>query len=54
MREYRRRFEILASQGPGIPDHFLKSNFTNGLQMDIKAELRLIKPIALIRIMETT
>lgn len=52
MREYQRRFEILAAPLNDMPEHVLESNFINGLKRATKAEIRQHQPKGLGRIMD--
>ncbi|GMN31282.1 hypothetical protein TIFTF001_003189 [Ficus carica] len=52
VREYRRVFESLASPSLKLPEHVMESTFINGLLPDIRAEVRMLKPEGLARIME--
>lgn len=52
VRDYRRQFEILAAPLTELSEQVLESTFVKGLKPDIKAEIRLMKPEGLGRIME--
>lgn len=45
-------FELLASPLLDVPKHVLENNFINGLRLEIRAEVRMMKPIGLARLME--
>ena len=42
--EYRRSFELLSALFPDLPETVLENAFVNGLQEEIKTELRLWEP----------
>ncbi|XP_052185288.1 uncharacterized protein LOC127796925 [Diospyros lotus] len=44
VKEYRQCFEALASPLENLPEAMLDGHFINGLQPDIKAELRVLRP----------
>ncbi|XP_024017591.1 uncharacterized protein LOC112090471 [Morus notabilis] len=54
VREYRRQFEMLAALLAEIPEQVLESAFVNGLKPEVRAEVRMMKPNGLGRIMEFT
>lgn len=51
VREYRRKFKVLAAPSLIISDDVLESNFINGLKAPIQAEVRMLKPRKLGHIM---
>ena len=53
VRDYRRDFEVLASQVTKLPDSVLEGCFVNGLKPEIRAEIRMMQPGTLGRIMDT-
>lgn len=52
VREYRRRFEQMASTLDDISKQVLESTFINGLRSDIRAELKVLGPTGLEKAME--
>ncbi|EXB38291.1 hypothetical protein L484_013924 [Morus notabilis] len=52
VRDYRRQFEILAAPLTELSEQVLESTFVKGLKPEIRAEIRLMKPERLGRIME--
>ena len=53
MAEYRRDFEFMSASMAGLLDEVLESTFVNGLKPEIRAEVRVLKPVGLGPIMET-
>ncbi|XP_062085608.1 uncharacterized protein LOC133791705 [Humulus lupulus] len=53
VKEYRTKWEILASRVPDVLEHILEGSFMRGLKDDIKAVLHILQPIGLAQIMET-
>lgn len=51
--EYRRKFEVSAASLQDIPEEVLEGIFANGLKAEIRAKLRLLKPVGLTEIMDT-
>lgn len=52
VREYRRQFEMLATHMTDIPDSVLEGSFVNGLKQEIRAEVLMMQPNGLARIMD--
>ncbi|EXB74477.1 hypothetical protein L484_026170 [Morus notabilis] len=52
VRKYRRQFEVLAAPLRDVSEQVLESSFVNRLKPEVRAEIRLMKPIWLGRIME--
>ena len=50
--EYRRNFELLSALFPDLPETMLENAFVNGLQEEIKTELRLWEPKGLSWVMK--
>ncbi|XP_062108212.1 uncharacterized protein LOC133819070 [Humulus lupulus] len=53
VKDYRVRWEVLASRVPDIPEHILEGSFMRGLKDEIKAALHILQPIGLAQIMDT-
>jgi len=53
MREYCLLFETLAALVGEIPKAILEGLFVNGLNLEIKAKVRVLQPSGLMQIMET-
>ncbi|XP_052196517.1 uncharacterized protein LOC127803919 [Diospyros lotus] len=52
VKDYRLCFETLASSLERLPEAFLEGHFLNGLKLDIRAEMRVLRPTGLERMME--
>ena len=52
MDEYRRQFELLVASLVDVPDPIQEGNFINGLKAEIIAEVRMVQPKGLGRIMD--
>lgn len=52
MREYRRRFETLASSLTELPEEVMECNFLNSLKPEKRADVQLLRPVGLEQIME--
>lgn len=53
VKDYRLRWEMLASRVPDVPDHVLEGSFVRGLQENIKVGLHILQPMGLANIMDT-
>ena len=51
VRDYLRTFELLASALDGVPKNVQESTFINGLKLEIRAEVRMLKPVGLREVM---
>ncbi|XP_052192138.1 uncharacterized protein LOC127801242 [Diospyros lotus] len=51
VKEYRLKFETMAAAVPDVPEAFLEGQFLNGLNPEIRAEIRVLQPRGLDRIM---
>ena len=45
--EYRQDYELMSTSMTGLPDEVLESAFVKGLKLEIRAEVRVFKPIGL-------
>lgn len=52
VRDYRNCFETLASPIEEMPEAVLEGHFVNGLKPEIRAEIRVLRPLGLENIME--
>ena len=51
IRDYQPRFETMATPLTGVSKELLEGSFVNGLRCDIQAELRMLQPARLSRMM---
>ena len=51
--DYRKEYELMSATMTGLPDEVLESTFVKGLKPEIRAEVRVLKPMGLDQIMET-
>ncbi|XP_062085564.1 uncharacterized protein LOC133791660 [Humulus lupulus] len=54
VKDYRLKWETLASRVSGVPEHILEGSFVKGLKEEIKGPLHILQPVGLAQIMETT
>ena len=50
--EYKRDFEFMSASITGLPDEVLEGTFVKGLKPEIRAKVRVLKPIGLGPLME--
>uniref|UniRef100_A0A803P2L5 Retrotransposon gag domain-containing protein n=1 Tax=Cannabis sativa TaxID=3483 RepID=A0A803P2L5_CANSA len=52
VRDYRLKWEALASRVPGVPEHILEGSFMKGLKDHIRGSLHILQPMGLAQIMD--
>lgn len=52
VKDYRLCFETLAAPLKDMPEALLECHFINGLKADIRAEMRVLRPIGLEEMMD--